>query len=145
MSVGVTLEWSGLDPVPNPHIDDEVIAAWIEERLNDGRNTFIRHMSGSHSGRTYRRGKSGSHTASAPGDWPATDSGRLASSTDYQMTGPREGTLGSDIEYAVYLTLGTYKMGPRQMYQEALQEVMDQRPAGDELAKAVTLDTGGPV
>lgn len=143
MSVGVSIS---LDmPDLTVRIDDEIISTWIEERLNDGRNVFIRHMGrGGGGGRLYRRGGK-LHSASVGGDFPVTDGGRLAPSTDYEMKGPREGVLGSDVEYAVYLALGTYKMQPRQMYEEALQEVMDGQPHDDELANAVSLDTGGPM
>ena len=123
-------------------IDDAVIGEWIEQRLNDARNTFIQHMSGGGGGQSYRRGKQGHHQASAPGDYPATDSGRLANSVDYQVTGPREGKLFSDIEYAAYLTDGTSKIAPRKMLVDALDEVMAARPNTDELAQAVKIVGG---
>lgn len=122
-----------MQPLPNPVIDDARIAQWIENRLNDARNTFIRNVSrGAGGGRMY-----GSHKASAPGEYPVTDTGRLVNSVDYQMTGPREGKLISDIVYAAYLTSGTFKMAPRKMLVEALEEALDARPHEEELARAV--------
>lgn len=126
----------------SPRIDDAVISAWIEGRLNDARNTFIVHMSGGGGGRSYRRGKSGVHQASAPGDYPASDSGRLANSVDYQMVNPREGQLRSDIEYAAYLTDGTTRMASRKMLVDAMEEVLEARPMDDELAQAVSIVGG---
>lgn len=121
-------------------IDEEVISAWIEDRLNDARSHFIQSASrGGGGGRVYRQhGKL--HRASAPGEYPATDSGRLVSSVDYEMAGPFEGHLQSDVEYALYLTTGTSKMAARKMLADALEDVLKARPATDELAQAVTFE-----
>jgi hypothetical protein len=117
---------STVSPPVDPHIDDEVIAAWIEARLNDGRNRFITSM-----------GAGPGH--SAPGAYPNQQSGTLAGSIDFQMTGAREGELFSDLNYAAYLTDGTTKMDPRKMLWDAFQEVMNERPETDELAQAVVI------
>jgi len=123
----------------HPRIDDSVIAEWIDARLNDGRNTFITNASrGGGGGRTYGR-----HTASAPGEYPATDSGRLVGSVDTQMNSDREGELFSDVEYARYLAGGTSRMAPRKMVYEALTEALDARPDFEALAAAVKFDGGG--
>lgn len=120
-------------------IEDDVISAWIEARLNDGRNTFIQNVSrGGGSGHRY-----GNHTASAPGEYPATDTGRLVNSVDYQMHNPREGALVSDVKYAEYLTDGTQFMAPRKMLADALAEALAARPASDDLAKAVKFKGAG--
>jgi len=119
-------------------IDDAIIAEWIDDRLNDGRNVFVTSASrGGGGGRVY-----GKHRASAPGEYPATDSGRLANSVDSEMTGPRSGALFSAVEYAGFLTSGTSKMAPRKMLADALHEALSQRPASDELAKAATFEGG---
>ena len=128
VSVSVNVQLPSL----SAEIDEEVIAGWIEDRLNDGRNTFIMHMSDGGSGIDY-----GGHVASAPGEYPQTWGGRLASSVDTEMHGTRSGSLFSDVEYSGYLTTGTKKMAPRQMFAEALQEVIDARPEADALRGAV--------
>jgi hypothetical protein len=133
ISITIDVDTSHL---PTVEIDDDVIAQWIGSRLNDTRNTFIQHMSGGGGGRSYGR-----HTASAPGAYPATDSGRLAGSVDWQMTDTRQGTLDSDVEYAGYLTTGTTHMAPRKMLADALQEVLAARPETDELKAAVKVET----
>jgi len=125
-----------LDPLPVPGVDDEEIAAWIEERLNDARNYFVRAM-GPRSGGGRNYGRRG-HVASSPGQFPRTDEGRLVNSIDYQMTSPHSGQLFSDIEYAAYLTDGTRYMAPRRMLKDALDEVLAARPQTDQLAKAAT-------
>ena len=117
---------SKVSPPVDPHIDDQVIAAWIESRLNDGRNKFITSM-----------GAGPGH--SSPGAYPNQQTGALAGSVDYQMTGAREGELFSDLNYAAYLTDGTSKMAPRKMLWDAFEEVMASRPETDELAQAVQI------
>lgn len=135
-AASITFDESGFPSGVAAKINDAAIAEWIEERLNDARNLFVRQMGrGGGGGRTYGR-----HRASAPGEYPATDTGRLANATDYRMTGPREGVLGSDIEYATYLAFGTRKMAPRKMYVDALEEVMATRAGVDALVQAVEIE-----
>lgn len=67
-------------------------------------------------GRTYSRGKTVEHRASAPGEPPAPDTGRLrASITTEVLRGAREvvGYVTANTEYAAGLELGTEKMRPR--------------------------------
>lgn len=129
-----------LDDLPEPAVDDAAISAWIEARLNDARNLFIQRVSrGGGGGQTYRRGHGRYHRASAPGEYPATDSGRLVNSVNYQMHGSREGSLFSDVEYSRYLTEGTVHMAARRMLADTLTEVLENRPASDRLASAARL------
>jgi hypothetical protein len=109
-------------------IDDGVISAWIEGRLNDARNIFIQNVS---------RGGG----PSVGGEYPVTDTGRLVNSVDFQMNGPREGQLDSDVSYAVFLTTGTTKMAKRKMLPEALEEAME-RGNADGLREAVKVTVG---
>lgn len=119
--------------------DEHAISRWIEGRLNNARNVFVRNVSrGAGGGREYPRGKRGLfHKASAPGEYPVTDSGRLANSIDYRMISPREGALFSEIDYAEYLTRGTRRMKKRKMLHEAVKESLEgvKLPPGLVLAK----------
>jgi len=125
--------------MPNLKIDDDAIAAWIEGRLDDAHELFIRQMDrGGGTGRIYRRGGR-RHQASAPGEYPVTDGGRLVNSVHPELTGPREGTLWSDLKYADYLTTGTRYMDARRMLADAINEVMADRPETDLLAKAARI------
>lgn len=141
-SITVSFNLFGFTVLPRASVEDDVISEWIEDRLNDGRNEFIMQMGRGGGGGTGKGPKS--HRPSAPGDYPRTDGGRLANSADYQMNGPREGTLGSDVEYALYLTTGTSKMAPRKMFTDALSDALKKRPAADRLAAAATLKIGVP-
>lgn len=156
-SIKVTIDVASLPK--RVKYDDDTINAWIEGRLNDTRNFFLRQMSRSSTrvgGRRYRRGKKW-HTASAGDEYPKTDGGALASSINYQVWADREGGIYTNIEYAKYLTEGTkmgglarttgrwrpvggWRMEPRLMLDNALEEVLNSRPARDKLAAAATWD-----
>jgi hypothetical protein len=125
--------------LPRPLRDEHAVTAWIEARLNDARNTFVRNVSrGTGGGRVYSRGRR-THRASAPGEYPATDTGRLVNSVDYRMVSPTEGVLFSDIDYAEYLTKGTRHMAKRKMMREAVEEALASRPVPADLKGAVKL------
>lgn len=73
------------------------------------------------SGRTYyRRGRL--HRASAPGEYPAKDTGALRASVDYTVAGITRMEIGTQMFYAYYLRYGTSKMKPRKMSDAALRE-----------------------
>ena len=124
-----------IDDLPNAVIDDDLVTVWITQRLNDARNHFIRNVS------------RGSNRRSLPGEFPATDSGRLVGSVSdpgaIEMLTPRMGSLRSDLEYAEYLTTGTRKMAPRKMLGDALDAVIRARPEVDHLAKAAKWEKAG--
>jgi len=136
---------ASIDSVPTVRLSDDAVAAWLRGRLNDGRNVFIKHMQrGGGGGRVYRRGNRW-HRASAPGEYPVTDRGRLVQHVDYQISGPHEGQLYSDLDYAEYLAFGTRRgLEPRAMLAEALVEVLHARPNTDELARCVVVTTEPP-
>ena len=55
------------------------------------------------------------HQASAPGEAPKTDTGRLASSVDFEFKG-LSAQVFSSVMYAVYLEAGTRTMAPRPIW-----------------------------
>lgn len=65
-------------------------------------------LSGAKSGRTY-----GSHTASAPGQAPANETGALVRSIKVEKNSKSESTVYVEQDYAVFLEYGTSKMRPR--------------------------------
>jgi HK97 gp10 family phage protein len=77
-------------------------------------------QSGPKTGRIYRRG-SVIHQASAPGQSPASDTGRLVNSivTSYQPE-TLSGTVQAGTEYAPYLEFGTATIEPRPFMRPAL-------------------------
>jgi len=64
----------------------------------------------------------GTHTASAPGDPPAVDTGALRASILSREINDGA-TVSSHMEYAVYLELGTSKMAPRPVWIPVAREV----------------------
>lgn len=77
-------------------------------------------QSGGRSGREYRR-RGVVHTASAPGEPPASDTGRLAQSGRVELADDRvSGTVTFATEYAAGLELGTQTVAPRPFMLPAL-------------------------
>jgi HK97 gp10 family phage protein len=87
------------------------------------RNAAIRSIQqGGKTGRIYRR-RGTTHRASAPGEAPASDTGRLVNSitTTYNLE-QLSGTVQAGTEYAPWLEFGTSKMEPRPFMRPALME-----------------------
>ena len=92
------------------HVGDAVNATGLELR-GDIVKAYQR---GPASGVTYEKyNPRRTHTASAPGQAPATDTGRLASSVDFKRDGPMSATVGSQVAYAAMLEFGTSRIAPR--------------------------------
>lgn len=73
-------------------------------------------------GRIYIRGGK-VHRASAPGEPPAVDTGRLRSSITHEVKiqgNEVSGLVGTNVEYAKYLELGTNKMAARPFLRPAV-------------------------
>ncbi len=76
---------------------------------------------GPKTGRTYTRGKTRTHQASAPGEAPATDTGTLVSRVNREMhDSGRSGSVFSDVDYAGTLERGNAKIDPRPYFAPAL-------------------------
>lgn len=74
------------------------------------------------SGRTYRKSNpTRVHQASAPGQAPATDTGRLVSSITFDTQGPLTATIGSRLVYALWLEYGTSRMAARPYFRPAVE------------------------
>ena len=99
------------------------------------------------SGRTYEKyNPRRTHTASAPGQPPMTDTGRLVNSIEFDKIGDLTATVGSKLAYATYLEYGTSRMnfaggvgGPRPFFRPAIEEIRPkymarlEKALGDEL------------
>jgi len=73
-------------------------------------------------GRKYRRGRK-YHIASAPGQPPAVDTGRLRASITHEVCKESNqiiGLVGTNVEYAPHLEFGTNKMAARPFLRPAL-------------------------
>ena len=73
---------------------------------------------GTKTGKQYKRGKK-MHRASAPGEAPARDGGRLESSIVADITG-LTAEVSTNLQYAAPLEFGTVNMEPRPFLQPAL-------------------------
>jgi phage gpG-like protein len=63
-----------------------------------------------------------SHQSSAPGEAPATDTGRLASSVEYKMESRLTATVGSNVVYGSYLEFGTQRIAARPAWRPTIEE-----------------------
>jgi len=76
------------------------------------------------SGRTYQKyNPRRTHTASAPGQPPMSDTGRLANSIEFDQLGPLTATVGSRLAYAVHLEYGTRHMAQRPFFRPAVERM----------------------
>jgi len=91
-------------------------------------------LKGPKTGRIYKRGKRGrTHQASAPGEPPANDTGRLASSLRSEVSaGALTASLIAGTSYAAHLEYGTTKMAARPFMRPAAEKVA---PQGEKLIR----------
>lgn len=90
---------------------NEVVLEAITDIVTDTHAMAIAGIAGGpKSGRTY-----GGHTASAPGQYPATDTGRLVGSVRMEMpqVGNVIGRVGTAVAYGPMLEFGTSRMAAR--------------------------------
>lgn len=108
--------------------DYGVDQAYLRRIGASAKKVFIDGIRSPKTGRVYRR-RGRSHRASAPGEYPARDSGRHIATVDYKVSGS-EVTVGSGQEYAAYLRNGTYKMARRLMSDTALNRAIENDTVG---------------
>lgn len=79
---------------------------------------------GQKSGRLYKRGKAIFHRASAPGEAPASDTGRLVNSINTTISGLEALVVAGRgaVKYARMLEFGTSKIAPRPFMFPALEK-----------------------
>ncbi len=94
---------------------DQIIAETIFDVATDTQaNAVAGIMAGGKSGRTYRKyNPNRTHTASAPGQYPASDTGRLAGSVKMVPEGENTYRVGTAVAYGPMLEFGTSKMAAR--------------------------------
>lgn len=87
--------------------------------LRDTISTGILH--GEKTGRYYKY-KTLTKRASAPGEFSANRSGRLRRSYDFIVDGYKKMIFGSDVDYALYVEDGTYKMKARWNIKQGIEK-----------------------
>lgn len=94
---------------------DAVMIEAITHVVNETHKEAVQGIQrGAKSGRVYRRGGV-THQASAPGQYPASDTGRLANSVERVFPSGRRmfGMVGTNLVYGRYLEFGTSRMAAR--------------------------------
>lgn len=107
--------------------DRAAIRAWLTRMAQNAHQAFRGGMESSRGGRVYKKRGGRTHRASAPGAWPAVDTGKLKGSirtdtSDFHMT------IGTGQFYAIFLRHGTRKMARRKMSPEALKKGREMTP-----------------
>lgn len=73
-------------------------------------------------GRVYEKSNPNrTHKASAPGEPPATDTGRLANSVQYRSSGKGEAEIDTQVEYGSMLEFGTINIAKRPAWLPAVE------------------------
>ena len=76
------------------------------------------------SGITYKKSNpTRTHTASAPGQPPMSDTGRLANSITFDRQGKLTAVVGSALNYAPWLEYGTSRMAARPFFRPAVERM----------------------
>ena len=92
---------------------------------NQVRTDAIKSIQNKSGGRQVQRSRQGggtyTHTASATGGAPNTDTGTLVSSIAVEKVGDSTFHIGSNLDYSAFLEFGTSKMGARPWLQPAMQ------------------------
>jgi HK97 gp10 family phage protein len=97
-------------------------------------------QSGPASGITYQKyNPRRTHRASAPGEAPMTDTGRLAGSVMFDVVGEMSATVGSALVYAAWLEYGTRHMSARPVWTPVAEE------ADEKFMKRLEAAIGGAV
>ena len=100
---------------------EAAIAKAVTQTAVDVRSDIIkRYKNGPKTGKIYTRGNV-KHTASAPGEAPAWDTGRLANGTDFKSTGKLSAEVGNKVKYGAMLEFGTLKIEPRPAWLPAIE------------------------
>ncbi len=101
-------------------VEQAVVAAAIE-----GRAEVVQSIQrGPASGRIYQKSNPRrTHQASAPGQAPMSDTGRLANSIFFERINSRTAAFGSNLIYALYLEYGTSKIAARPYFRPAAEKI----------------------
>jgi phage gpG-like protein len=114
---------------------DKQLAAIVRGTAQNVRTHAIRSIQrGPKTGITYEKiDPKRTHRASAPGEAPATDTGRLANSLKADIQGVRA-TVSTNVDYAPFLEFGTRTIEPRPFLFPALEQ---ERPAWNRRLNAI--------
>lgn len=128
--MSIRVEITGLDELRKrfTNLDqqfDMAVMDAIEDSVLEIRNEVVRGIqSGPATGTIYQKyNPRRTHQASAPGQPPMTDTGRLVGSVYFNLE-PMAATVGSKLAYAHYLEFGTRKMRPRPIWKPVTERVM---------------------
>lgn len=100
----------------------ELMYKQTARKAQELRNAIDDELGKAGTGRRYKRGNI-IHQASAPGQGPAVDIGRLRQSITALKVEDGHWRVGTNVEYAPYLEFGTRKMAARPFMRPAVRKV----------------------
>jgi len=121
MGMTVEVKTAGADKLARRMNDADALVGTFALQIEANAKAAI--QTGGKSGRTYRRGKKGVHTASAPGEAPATDTGQLVNSIQSQREGRASWAVNVLDPKGRMLETGTRRILPRPFLKPALEKV----------------------
>jgi phage gpG-like protein len=93
---------------------EDIIAEVLFDVATETQSLAVAGIMSGGGGKTYEKyNPRRTHTASAPGQYPASDTGRLASSVRTDVVGPTAYVVGTNVEYGPMLEFGTSRMAAR--------------------------------
>lgn len=101
----------------------ELLHKQTARKAQELRNAIVEELSTEGRGRSYRRGRTAVHVASAAGDAPAVDTGRLRQSITALKVDDGHWRVGTNVVYAPYLEFGTRRMAARPFMRVAVRKV----------------------
>lgn len=116
------------------YVDDDVIRAWILDRMEDSIKHFIT--------------KTKKASPSAPFDYPAQVTGNMNAGITGPFVKGRSGRVDMSaeneqgVDYVPFHRFGTSRMAKRKLIPEALKEILHKRPKRDFLASAARFSVG---
>jgi HK97 gp10 family phage protein len=100
----------------------EVVRELVQKAARDIEANAKASMEGQKHGRIYTRGGV-LHQASAPGEAPAVDTGKLKSSIFTEMVSQFKAVVTASAEYAAMLEFGTRRMAARPFFRPAAEKI----------------------
>jgi phage gpG-like protein len=110
--------------------DKDAIRRFLFNVADESFKAFKSGILSSKHGRIYQR-QGRTHRASAPGEYPARDSGALLASLDTHVT-DTQATIGTNMFYSIFLREGTSRMARRRMSDDALLAGMQRGGFGED-------------
>lgn len=118
-------------------LDHKQVSTWLGRVVLKAKTVLQKEMPGSRGGRTYRR-RGRYHVASAPGQFPAVDTGNLRARIETERR-DWQAEIGSNVEYVKWLApadeSGEGRGPKRLLFGAAIEKALDQTQAPPDIVR----------